>query len=70
MVTYFTSHVHMKEKEHKADIEALANNEQLQPDLVYPTESIYLCKNYQNDSYICKPLRYFCTFFEVVFIVQ
>lgn len=65
LVTDFTSRVHMIEKELKADIEALANNEQLQPEsnLLYLTENIYLCKSYQNDGCICKTLRYFCTFF-------
>lgn len=54
----------MKEKELKADIEALAINEKLQPEsnIVYPTENINLCKNCQNDGCVCTSIRYVCTF--------
>lgn len=64
LVTDFTSRVHMKEKELKADIEALAINEKLQPEsnIVYPTENINLCKNCQNDGCVCTSIRYVCTF--------
>lgn len=65
LIADFTSRVHMKEKDIKADIKALANNKELQsvPNLVQYTKTFELCGKYQNDGIICTLLRYVCTLF-------
>lgn len=65
LVADFTSRVHMKEKDIKADIQVLANNKELQSvsNLGQYKKTFELCKEYQNDGFICTLLRYVCTFF-------